>query len=354
LPAADALSLQPRWYPLTSKKPDSKKDSYVTGAIQLEFSLLDKSASSADSQTLLQKLTTLVGSSQSDLLEEDEMQEDEEDLDQSESITPPDQETGGDADKKKRRRLRIAKLKRKVKERGYEFSNNGSAVAGVLFIEIQKCTDLPPERNATRTGFDMDPFVVITLGRKTYRTRVIRHNLNPIYDEKLVFQVQKNECNFSLGFSVVDRDNFSGNDYVGRCDLPLDKIIALAPEADPSTGLFVLPEWPDGMATPTPETKKSRFKLSLSRSSSSQSLSKLASRPVVQKEPSSASLHPDDVALSSSIPTSNPMEAQMSDSTKTLRNETADDGLRPFVLPLALKNNDTWEGRSPALYIRAK
>ena len=47
---------------------------------------------------------------------------------------------------KKRRRLKLAKLKRKAKEHGYEFTG-GSDVAGVLFIEIQRISDLPPEKN---------------------------------------------------------------------------------------------------------------------------------------------------------------------------------------------------------------
>lgn len=51
-------------------------------------------------------------------------------------------------EKKKRRRL--AGLKKKVKQRAYEFSGE-SDVAGVLFIEIQKVTDLPPERNSKET-----------------------------------------------------------------------------------------------------------------------------------------------------------------------------------------------------------
>jgi phosphatidylserine decarboxylase len=79
----------------------------------------------------------------------------------------------------------------------------------------------------------MDPFVVTTLGRNTYRTRVVRHNLNPVFDEKLVFQVKKHEVNYSLGFSVVDRDKLSGNDYVGSVSLPLLKAVEAGPVADP-------------------------------------------------------------------------------------------------------------------------
>lgn len=47
----------------------------------------------------------------------------------------------------KKKRKRLAGLKKKAKQRAYEFSGE-SDVAGVLFIEIQKITDLPPERNS--------------------------------------------------------------------------------------------------------------------------------------------------------------------------------------------------------------
>jgi phosphatidylserine decarboxylase len=206
----------------------------------------------------------------------------------------------------------------------------------------------------------MDPFVVTSLGRKTYRTRVVRHNLNPVYDEKLVFQVQKHETNFVITFNAVDRDNFSGNDYVGKVELPLEKVISMAPEADEQTGLFPLPEWPDGMQTPIPEAKKSRFRLPLSRSSSSQSLSKL-NRPTIQKENSSASLnlHPDDVPLPPA-PTSAPSQSTGNggsppELSKITTQESQDAGLRPFVLPLDLKNKERWEAKhNPTLYIRAK
>jgi len=48
---------------------------------------------------------------------------------------------------KHKRRLKLARLKKKAKEAAYEFSGL-SDLAGVLFLEIQKVSDLPPERNS--------------------------------------------------------------------------------------------------------------------------------------------------------------------------------------------------------------
>ena len=45
--------------------------------------------------------------------------------------------------------------------------------------------------SVTRTGWDMDPFVVISFGKKVFRTRVIRHSRNPVWDEKLLFHVRR-------------------------------------------------------------------------------------------------------------------------------------------------------------------
>ncbi|KIW03809.1 phosphatidylserine decarboxylase [Verruconis gallopava] len=357
---------EPRWYPLESRR-QGKKSGVVTGAIQLKFSLYDPANPSAPPELVIEKLHALLGNG--DLTAEEEAQlqrvntsdveDDEEAVSEIDEAATPEQKA------KKRRLLRLAKLKRKAKERGYEFTG-GTDVAGVLFVEIQKITDLPPEKNVTRTSFDMDPFVVTSLGRKTYRTRVIRHNLNPVYDEKLVFQVMKHEVNYSLSFSVVDRDKFSGNDYVGSANFPLEKAVEAAPTADPETGLYDLPDIPDGNPTGT-EEKKKRFRLPLSRSSSSQSLSKF-SKPQIQRESSSNNLNPnllpDDAPLPSRdlpAPTSAPPPTLLSmegvAGTMPTNSLVSDDDpdLRPYILPLDLKNKERWESKhNPTLYIRVK
>ena len=69
--------------------------------------------------------------------EEDEIKREAEVSDTNPSETP----------EKRKRRRRLARIRKQAKQRAYEFSRM-SDVAGVLFLEISKITDLPPERNS--------------------------------------------------------------------------------------------------------------------------------------------------------------------------------------------------------------
>ncbi len=219
----------------------------------------------------------------------------------------------------------------------------------------------------TRTSFDMDPFVVVSLGKKTFRTRVIRHNLNPVFDEKMIFQVLRHEQNYSLNFAVVDRDKLSGNDFVGTANFALQNVITTAPEADPETGLYPLQELIDPGAMPTP-SKSSRFKLPMSRSSSSSSLNRL-SRPPLRSPHSSNSVLASSQLELPPAPTSVPLSADKNhlapvtppsgngngNGNGDYCHHVDDPDLRSYIMPLNLKNKDRWEAKhSPELFIKAK
>ena len=209
----------------------------------------------------------------------------------------------------------------------------------------------------------MDPFVVASLGRKTYRTRVIRHNLNPVYEEKMVFQVMKHEQTYSMSFSVVDRDKLSGNDFVGTTTLPLSELTSVAPEADPETGLYALPDPPDtSMTLPTP--KQSRFRLPISRSSSGTSLNKLSKPPSISRKSSQTSMHSSAQADSSGSPISAPTDPNLltpsvsntaHEAVEEHHNHPEDALLKFITLPIDLKNKDRWEAKhNPQLFVKAK
>lgn len=210
----------------------------------------------------------------------------------------------------------------------------------------------------------MDPFVVTSLGKKTYRTKTISHNLNPVFEEKLVFQVLRHETNYSLIFTVIDKDKFSGNDYVGKVNFPVEKAVSVAPEADPSTGLYKLPEPSDSPGLPTNEPRRSRFRLPMSRSSSAHSLSRLG-RPSLKKENSTSSLSTKESNNGNLLPPTSAPQTPAIDGNGNLAPTLAavnvdptavdDQDLKMYTLPLELKNKDRWEAKhNPTLYIRAK
>ena len=90
----------------------------------------------------------------------------------------------------------------------------------------------------TRTGWDMDPFVVISFGKKVFRTRVIRHSMNPSWEEKLIFHVRRYETGFKIQLTVLDWDKLSSNDHIGDAIFDLKHLIDNAPQRDPGTGLY--------------------------------------------------------------------------------------------------------------------
>lgn len=126
-----------------------------------------------------------------------------------------------------------------INDSNYEFHPK-SQVVGLMQLEIVKATDLPPMSNAMHTSFDMDPFVVVSFGKKTFRTPHIRHNLNPVWNEKLMFPVLQHERNYSINFAVLDKDKFTLNDDVAAVDFEIANIVKNSPTPDPKTQLYNL------------------------------------------------------------------------------------------------------------------
>lgn len=136
------------------------------------------------------------------------------------------------------------KSKSKLSDK-FEFRHR--KVLGVLFIEIVSCLDLPPLRNVTKTSYDVDPFVVVTFGKKTFRTSWKRHDLNPIFNERLAFEVLEHERDFDIQFNVLDKDIFSNHDKVATVTIPLTDITSL--DFDKSTDM--VSELEDGISMMT-------------------------------------------------------------------------------------------------------
>jgi len=203
--------------------------------------------------------------------------------------------------------------------------------------------------------------VVVSLGKKTFRTRHIRHCLNPVYDEKMLFQVLRHEQKYSLSFAVVDRDKFSSNDFVAETTYPLQEIIATQPAADAETGLYYFSELSEDQRPPSPQPgiltsstgSKSKFRLPLSRSASGTSLAPAAKRQELAHRTSAKSLRtlsggsePTGVEDNTLVPP-NPNRAIPADNIEY--------DLKPLSIPLPLKNKERWEDKhKPELRFKVK
>jgi phosphatidylserine decarboxylase len=379
----EQTSQEPKWYPLKSKRP-GKKTSVVSGEVQLQFTLYDATNTSATPQQVMDKFAALnsavpvasntpsmtpttspggaiprsVPGATPPIDEEDEDLLDELDEDTSDEVDDP---TKPETAEKRRRRLRIKGLRRKKRQNPYAFTNGESDLVGIIYLEVVKITDLPPEHNFTRTSFDMDPFVVISLGKKTYRTRHVRHDLNPVYNEKMIFHVEGSEQKYSFAFTVIDRDKYSGNDFIASCSLPVQQLIERAPRANHETGLYDLREPPEYIKV----ASKGRFKkLGMSRTSSSQSLSKMI-RPGLSKNPSSMSTN--SVKEASIVDPSQGIKSALLAPADALANtgieipteqaqmDADDPDFNDFVIPLKMKNLEKWEDKhNPQLFLKAK
>ena len=145
------------------RKSERKKGAKISGEVQLQFSLVDALDSSTRPHDILQKLATLLAISPEDesdgdedlsrldsldLEDEDEDEDeiDEKNLETSDETDDPAKPAKTEKEKRKRK-LRMKRLKKRAKARAYEFTG-GTDVVGIVFLEICKITDLPPERNS--------------------------------------------------------------------------------------------------------------------------------------------------------------------------------------------------------------
>ncbi|KAG0216898.1 hypothetical protein BGX31_000438 [Mortierella sp. GBA43] len=107
-----------------------------------------------------------------------------------------------------------------------------AGLRGVVFMEVVSAANLPEMPNALRTGFDMDPFVIIAFGGAVFRTRVIRHDSNPVWKAKIMFRVYHGEDSYDIKFSIHDWDKMSGNDKVGTVIMPVSELIRIGEAQD--------------------------------------------------------------------------------------------------------------------------
>ncbi|BBG99691.1 Calcium-dependent lipid-binding family protein [Prunus dulcis] len=89
---------------------------------------------------------------------------------------------------------------------------------GLLRIHIQKGVNL-----AVRDMRSSDPYVVIKMGKQKLKTRVVKRNVNPEWDESLTLSVA--DANLPIMVCVYDKDTFSFDDKMGDAEFEIGSFI---------------------------------------------------------------------------------------------------------------------------------
>ncbi|CAN6572749.1 unnamed protein product [Malus baccata var. baccata] len=85
---------------------------------------------------------------------------------------------------------------------------------GLLRIHVQRGLNL-----AVRDLTSSDPYVVVKMGKQKLKTRVVKRNVNPEWDERLTLSVT--EPNLPITLSVYDKDTFSFDDKMGDAEFDI-------------------------------------------------------------------------------------------------------------------------------------
>ncbi|XP_058227068.1 protein C2-DOMAIN ABA-RELATED 4-like [Rhododendron vialii] len=91
-------------------------------------------------------------------------------------------------------------------------------ILGLLRIHIHRGVNL-----AIRDMKSSDPYVVVRLGKQKLRTRVVKQNVNPVWDEDLTLSIA--DPNTPIKLMVFDKDTFSFDDKMGDAEFDIKPLI---------------------------------------------------------------------------------------------------------------------------------
>ncbi|KAF7824706.1 putative ADP-ribosylation factor GTPase-activating protein AGD11 isoform X1 [Senna tora] len=121
------------------------------------------------------------------------------------------------------------------KEDGPKSSKKGHSLAGMVeFVGLVKVNVLKGTNLAVRDMMTSDPYVILSLGHQSVKTRVIKNSLNPVWNENLMLSIPENIP--PLKVLVYDKDTFSTDDFMGEAEIDIQPLLAAAKALEKSTG----------------------------------------------------------------------------------------------------------------------
>lgn len=101
-----------------------------------------------------------------------------------------------------------------------------SAFCGIMGdqLGLLKVTVVQGKRLVIRDFKTSDPYVIVKLGDKRAKTKVINSCLNPVWNEELSFSLK--EPVEVLNLEVFDKDHFKADDKMGKAYLSLQPLVS--------------------------------------------------------------------------------------------------------------------------------
>ncbi|KAL6552866.1 Protein C2-DOMAIN ABA-RELATED 4 [Orobanche hederae] len=89
---------------------------------------------------------------------------------------------------------------------------------GLLRIKVMRGINL-----AKRDATSSDPYVVIKMGKQKLKTRTVKKNLNPEWNEELTLSIS--DSNVPITLKVYDKDIFSMDDIMGDAEFEIHAFV---------------------------------------------------------------------------------------------------------------------------------
>ncbi|PON60043.1 Arf GTPase activating protein [Parasponia andersonii] len=99
---------------------------------------------------------------------------------------------------------------------------------GLIKVNVVKGTNL-----AIRDVMTSDPYVILAIGHQSVKTRVIKNNLNPVWNESLMLSIPEHIP--PLKVLVYDKDKFKTDDFMGEAEIDIQPLVAAAKAYEDST-----------------------------------------------------------------------------------------------------------------------
>ncbi|QHO17729.1 Protein C2-DOMAIN ABA-RELATED [Arachis hypogaea] len=88
------------------------------------------------------------------------------------------------------------------------------SILGLLKLRIKKGINL-----AVRDTSSSDPYVVVNIGEQKLKTKVIKDNCNPEWNEELILSIK--DFNTPINLTIYDKDTLSSEDKMGEAIIEL-------------------------------------------------------------------------------------------------------------------------------------